>query len=200
MTDTEIGTRKSSGVAKAGLALGIVGTALGAMSGAGILGNGIFGCGCGTNKTVSELESKVAELKAMRYTDGVSIDLYKNIIAKSNEEDNKISALQTQTFAYIYDLDKRTALAEQAAVLNRQYDTMAREYQMTIMNNKVDAAIANINNKIDCCCEKNNMIVCFNKQLSELADASILSYVNSNFLPGQLKLPSSSITPPVQLA
>ena len=77
---------------------------------------------------------------------------------------------------------------------------MAREYQMTIMNNKVDAAIANINNKIDCCCEKNNMIVCFNKQLSELADASILSYVNSNFLPGQLKLPSSSITPPVQLA
>ena len=72
--------------------------------------------------------------------------------------------------------------------------------QFSVRGDIVDILPEFFNNKIDCCCEKNNMIVCFNKQLSELADASILSYVNSNFLPGQLKLPSSSITPPVQLA
>jgi hypothetical protein len=35
----------------------------------------------------------------------------------------------------------------------------------------------------------------FDKQLTELADASILSYVNSTFIPGTLKLPITSICP-----
>jgi hypothetical protein len=40
----------------------------------------------------------------------------------------------------------------------------------------------------------------YEKQISELSDAAILSYVNSNFLPGILKLPASNISPNVQLA
>ena len=35
----------------------------------------------------------------------------------------------------------------------------------------------------------------FERQLRELADASIISYINSNFLPGTLKLPITSICP-----
>ena len=69
----------SSGVAKAGLTLGIIGTALAALNGNG---NGILGLG--GNNTVEEayqsdiadLEAQIAELKSMRYTDQVVIDLY----------------------------------------------------------------------------------------------------------------------------
>jgi hypothetical protein len=41
------------------------------------------------------------------------------------------------------------------------------------------------------------MKIDFNKQFSELADAAIISYVNSTFIPGKLVLPASSICPPV---
>jgi hypothetical protein len=186
----------SSGVAKAGLTLGIIGTGLAALGGCmgngcnngGVLGN-LFGgnnnCRAEAQQTeIAALESQVAELKAMRYTDYVGIDLYKNIVATQKEEDEKISNLQGTLFAYIIDIDKRTALNDQAAKLNREYDTAARDYMFTILNNK-----------IDCCCEKAAMQAAFDKQLAELSDASIVSYVNSTFIPGTLKLPITSICP-----
>jgi hypothetical protein len=190
----EVNEKKhSSGVAKAGLTLGIIGTGLAAL---GMNGNGL-GSILNGNTTraeaeqsrISELESVIAELKSARYTDAVGMDLYKNIVAVSKEDDAKISALQSQLFGFVIDLDKRTALNAQAAELNRAYDNMARNYEMTILNNK-----------IDCCCEKANMKVDFNKQLGEITDCSILGYVNSNFIPGTLYLPAASITPPVTIA
>jgi hypothetical protein len=189
----------SSGVAKAGLTLGIIGTGLAALGNGGWAGNG-NGCGNGgilgglfggnncrveaQQNEIAALNSEVAELKAMRYTDYVGIDLYKNIVATQKEEDKKISDLQGTLFAYIIDIDKRTALNDQAAKLNREYDTAARDYMFTILNNK-----------IDCCCEKAAMQAAFDKQLAEISDASIVSYVNSNFVAGQLKLPITSICP-----
>jgi hypothetical protein len=187
----------SSGVAKAGLTLGIIGTGLAALGGGlggngcnngGLLGN-LFGSGrnCAVEAQQSEianLESQIAELKSMRYTDYVGIDLYKNIVATQKEEDKKISDLQGTLFAYIIDIDKRTALNDQAAKLNREYDTAARDYMFTILNNK-----------IDCCCEKAAMQAAFDKQLAELSDASIIAYANSTFIPGTLKLPITSICP-----
>jgi hypothetical protein len=184
----------SSGVAKAGLTLGIIGTGLSVLNGnlGNILGNVGWGFGNNRGNTVAEieqstiaaLESQIAELKSMRYTDYVGMDLYKNIIAASKEEDEKISNVQSQLFGFAIDLDKRTALNEQAARLNREYDTAARDYMFTILNNK-----------IDCCCDKMNMTTAFNQQINSLADASLLSYVNSTFVPGQLKLPITSICP-----
>lgn len=184
----------SSATAKAGLTLGIIGTGLAAL-GNGWGGNGVLGNLFGGNRTeaqqseIANLEAQVAELKSMRYTDYVGMDLYKNIISTQKEEDEKISNLQGTLFAYIIDLDKRTALNDQAAKLNREFDTAARDYMFTILNNK-----------IDCCCDKMNMQLCFNKQLDELSDASILSYVNSNFAATKQVIPASSICPPVQLA
>ena len=78
-------------------------------------------------------------------------------------------------YGFMIDLDKRTALNAQAL-----------EYENRITNNK-----------IDCCQEKVNMQMAFNKQLNELSDAAIISYVNSTFIPGKLVLPASSICPPV---
>ena len=56
-----------------------------------------------------------------------------------------------------------------------------------------------VNNKIDGCCDRMTMQAAYEKEISELADAAILSYVNSTFIPGKLSLPASSITPAVVL-
>lgn len=122
---------------------------------------------------ISELESRIAELKAMRYTDGVGIDLYKNIVAYSNAADAKIASNLKDVMSYIVELDKNVALNKQAT-----------DYQFVILNNK-----------IDCCCEKQRMQAEFDRCYNQLADNSILSYINSNFLSGTLKLPITSICP-----
>jgi hypothetical protein len=183
----------SSGVAKAGLTLGIIGTALGGLLAANNGGWGIGGLLGGGNgnvraeaeqSTIAALGAEVAQLRSMRYTDQVGIDLYKNIVALAKDEDNKIAGVQAALIQAVGDLDKKTALNEQAATLNRAYDTMARDYQMTILNNK-----------IDCLAKTTCMQAAFDRQLSGIADSSIVSYINSNFLPGQLKLPITSICP-----
>ena len=197
---------KNTGVSKAGLTLGIIGTSLAGLLAAnngGVgnwgLGGGLFG---GNNvaeaeqSRIAQLESQVAELKSMRYTDLVGIDLYKNIVAVAKEEDAKINDVQTKLFGYVIDLDKRTALNEQAQRLNREYDTMARDYQFALMDSKVNR----LSDKLDCCCEKQVMITNFNQQLNELADASIISYINSSFIPGVLRVPASAICPTVVTA
>jgi hypothetical protein len=174
----------SSGVAKAGLTLGIIGTSLAALNGG--VGNGTGLLGGLFNGNCAGKDSEIAELRSARYTDQVGIELYREIIAQAKEEDAKIRALQKDTFDFIIDLDKKTALNEQAQRLNREYDTMARDYMFTILNNK-----------LDCCCDKVNAQMAYNRELGELADASILSFVNSNFVPGSLIMPASSICPPV---
>jgi hypothetical protein len=172
----------SSGVAKAGLTLGIIGTGLAALGGSGVLG-GILG---GNNKN---LQSEVDILTAGKYTDDKFFDAYERLVAAKADSDARTAAVQAQLYGAVLELDKRTALNEQAQILNREYDSTVRDYMMTI-----------INNKIDCCCEKMTMQAAYEKQISELSDASIISYVNSNFLSGVLKLPASNISPNVQLA
>jgi len=172
----------SSGVAKAGLTLGIIGTGLAALG-----ANGGFGGLLGGNKSAIELEN--AQLRAEKYTDDSTFNLYQQIVATQNIAAAQNNALQAQLFNFMIDTEKKTALNEQAQKLNREYDNTVRDYMMTI-----------INNKIDCCQEKVNMQIGFNKELSELNDAAIISYVNSNFLSGILKLPASNISPNVQLA
>lgn len=172
----------SSGVAKAGLTLGIIGTGLAALGGGNGLFGGLFGGNAATFDVVEKyagMQSQIDQLKAQQYSDSNVFDLYKEIVKTGEAADAKIGAVQTQLYNAVLDLDKRTALNEQAARLNREYDATVRDYMMTI-----------VNNKIDCCCEKMAMKADYEKQISELADASIISYINSNFISRNLKITS----------
>ena len=173
----------SNGKANAGLALGIIGTALGAMNWSGYNGFGLgYNTGCfrdtdhycqSFDGKIGELEAQIAQLNAEKYTDKIGTEVYRAGVENYKELDNKINTNLEKLYSFVIDLDKRTALNAQAL----QYENIIT------------------NNKIDCCCDKANMQMAFNRQLGELADASILSYVNSNFLPGTLKLPITSICP-----
>jgi hypothetical protein len=177
----------SSGVAKAGLTLGIIGTALGAGLGNGGFLN-LFGQGC-SGKNTMDMTAEISQLKSERYTDYVGMDLYKNIVAFSNAEDAKIRDVQAQLSAFMVEIDKKVALNAQATELNRQYDMLAR-----------DAGFKLLEQKIDCCCDKASMRMDWLAEKECMNNASLISYVNSTFIPGSLKLPASSICPTVQLA
>lgn len=167
----------SNGKANAGLTTGIIGTSLagllwanGANGGNGLLG-GLFGGGNrGYSQTyegkIGQLEAEIAFLRGENYADKVANEVYKAL-------DEKISANMKEVYGFVIDLDKRTALNAQG---------LAYENQIT-------------NNKIDCCCDKMNIKFEYENKLRDLADAAIMTYVNSNFLPGTLKLPITSICP-----
>lgn len=120
----------SKGVAGTALGLGIAGT-VGLLSqfanGGGFFGgfgNCPRGYGEGPNvvtgdtRTISALESKIAKLESERYTDGVGIDLYKEIVAKSNANDAKIQANYIELAKAVAALDKQVAVDKQATVDN----------------------------------------------------------------------------------
>lgn len=138
----------SAGVGGTALGLGIAGTALWLLNGGngygngGVLGN-LFGnrCGCGNgeaglathdSRVISTLEAELARVNSERYADSIGIETYKEAIALSNKNDDKISANYKELAQFIAALDKQVAVDKQAmtdniAFLNHRIDEKARE-------------------------------------------------------------------------
>lgn len=166
----------SKGVAGTALGIGIGALGLTVLNGG--LGNLLGGWGLGNNGwnrngyyqtpegKIGQLESEIAYLQAENYADKVSSEVYRAL-------DSKIEANLEKLYGFVIDLDKRTALNAQGL-----------HYENIITNNK-----------IDCCCDKMSIKFDYENRLRDLADASIISYVNATFLPGTLKLPITSICP-----
>lgn len=174
--------RKSSGVAKAGLATGITGTALGAMNllgnGAGLLGNLMganamqtaacmapmgwvgYGCGCSKNIPVSrydaEKDARIAQLeteKALRDANTFT--------------DQKFIEL----YKYI-DGELRSIRDVQAAQAVKNQQT-ADSFQM-------------VTERMQCCCDKLETKICAEENARKCADNTIVNYVNATFYPKQV--------------
>ena len=120
----------TSNVASQGLGVwGAVGGGLGTLAlltQNGGFGN-IFGGGNNDTRTISALESKIAKLESERYTDGIGIELYKEIIKESNANDNKIQSNFIELSKAVADLEKRVAVERQQTVDN-----------FAFLNNKID--------------------------------------------------------------
>jgi hypothetical protein len=187
-TSTHDGVRyATNGKANAGLTLGIIGTSLAGLLATGMNGgNGIlpvFGGG-NANEKLATLQSRIAELESQRYTDAVGMSLYREIVGVAKDEDEKLRTVQADLLAVVANISKDAALNKQAS-----------DYQFALTNQKIDYEFALSNQRAECCCEKLNTKIDYTNQINELAQAAMLSYVNSNFIPGQLKLPITSICP-----
>lgn len=144
--------KEASGIAKAGLTTGIIGTTLGALNnngcGNGILAN-LFGnnCGCAGRTAgamagaelqyVSQLQAENAMLKSENYADKNSKEVYQQTLA-----DNK--SLRDEVFVYLKNLSDEAANNRvKVATLE-----VAAEKDKEIMQLKIDK----------CCCEMNGKI------------------------------------------
>lgn len=140
----------SKGVAGTALGLGIAGTVglLNQLAGGYGWGGGFFGGNRGVGaaaavgmadavashdtRVIGALESKIAKLESERYTDGVGIELYKEIIATSNKNDEKIQSNYIELAKAVAALDKQVAVERQSTVdnfafLNNRIDTTKNE-------------------------------------------------------------------------
>ena len=95
------------GIANAGLTTGIIGTALGALNGAGGL---LGGMGCANSAAINRYEaemmnelnakdSEIALLKSEAYTDKKLVEVYTNLDVKVNGVLDKIQAFKDEQYA-----------------------------------------------------------------------------------------------------
>jgi hypothetical protein len=188
-TSTHEGVRyATNGKANAGLTLGIIGTSLAGLMAAGGMGNGngvlpFFGNG-NCNEKIATLQSRIAELESQRYTDAIGMSLYREIVGVAKIEDEKLRTVQADLLAAVANISKDAALNKQAS-----------DYQFALTNQKIDYEFALSNQKSECCCDKLNSKIDFSNQINELSQAALLSYVQSTYIPGTLKLPITSICP-----
>lgn len=177
----------SKGLGGAALGLGIAGTVglLNQMNGGGLFGGGLFG---GNNAYTSAIpamvsslasnskdcdtrelackDAEIAKLKSEKYTDQVGIEVYREAMAASNKNDEKINANYKELAQFIAALDKQVAVDKQATTDN-----------INFLHNKID------------CTKKELRTEYIN------ADQRIYDYVNAHFVPGKLVMPLDKLCP-----
>ena len=154
----EIENRKSSGVAKAGLTTGIIGTALSSL---GLLGNGInTGSCCSEDHTVDrytlELQMKAAKLESEKTLLEADKNVNKKLVALYKDLTDKFDTVQK-------DLNTQ-------AVLNQK---TADSFQV------VTERITNMHQNLECKIDQES-------KDRRCADNTIVTYVNATFVPNQI--------------
>ena len=164
----QLESKHSSGVSKAGLATGIVGTSLGAINALGN-GMGLLGGLTGNNRgmcygpiscddefvtrydakkdaRIAELETQVALRDANTFTDQKFIELYKDSNARFNA------------------IEKQLCMQE-------------------VQNQKVADSIQMVQERSQCCCDALAKEIQNEREARKCADNTIVNYVNATFYP-----------------
>lgn len=175
-----MGEFASKGVAGSGLGLGIAGTALGVLNannGGGLLG-GLFGNNC--QNQVSALQSEIGQLKAEKYSDKNTADVY---TAMRNEVQTLSDRLLEK---YINPIAVEVA---QVQVRDARMEEQIKCIQKTQeLENRLIRA--ELNNRIDqCCCQTNNGLTMLNSAVAQLQ--STVGSITSTIIP------QTAICPPV---
>ena len=167
--------RHSSGVAKAGLATGVVGTTLGVLNGAG----GLLGWGgglLGGNPAMMASDNQFVN----RYEMGNQIDCTKQLM----EKDLKIAELNTE----VKLRDSNIYTDQKSLELYRYIDS-----QLNAINSNLSAqAVQNqatkdsfqiVNERIGCVKRELEDKICCETKARKCADNTLVSYMNATFYP-----------------
>ena len=178
-----MGEFASKGVAGSGLGLGIAGTALGVLNssncGNGLLG-GLFGNNNCQMNQVSMLQAEVSQLKAEKYADRNTADVYtalRNEVQGLSDRllDKYISPISQE----IAQIQVRDARMEEQIKCIQETSALREQLVREQLNRRID----------NCCCETNGRINQLNAQVFGLTQT--LNGITSTVIP------QTAICPPV---
>lgn len=172
--------RRSSGVAKAGLTTGIIGTSLGTL---GILGAGANGLGNILGRNTAQ---PVVVMENGGYPAGgcCSEDHYVNRyeleLQQSNAaKDSEIALLKANT----YNDQKAIELYK---YVDGRFQEFERELaRQAVVNQKTEDSFALVAKDVQCCCDKLQVQIDRERDDRRCADNTIITYVNGTFYPIQ---------------
>lgn len=175
----------SKGVAGAGLGLGIAGTALGLMNGAGWLGNmangvrTVNGAGC----VGSDM---AAAMLAANMTRGCCSPCAEYVTQREMELQQQLAVKDSQ----IALRDANTFTDQKSLELYRYIDGRLREIESTlgtqaVQNQATKDSFLMLQQQLGCCKEELTGAICRERDERKCNDNTIINYVNATFYPKQ---------------
>lgn len=172
--------RRSSGTAKAGLATGIVGTALGTL---GVLGAGANGIGNMFGRTNGVQPVVVMDTNNGYPAGGCcSEDHYVNryeleLQQKIAEKDSQIALRDANTYG------DQKMLEMYKYVDGELKDIRGELCRQAVVNQKTEDSFALVKKDLDCCCDKLAVQIARERDERKCADNTIITYTNATFYP-----------------
>ena len=164
---------ESSGVAKAGLTTGIIGTSLAGLmalggNGGGLLGGGLFGnnnAQMAAMGVLAEKDAKIAELTAQKYSDNQVAALYQATRSENEKLENRL-------MDYIKPLSQESASnRERVAVLESQMKSNAEiaDLREKLVRSELGAKIDTVAQTCGCgIAQLNNAVAGINNTLNQI--------------------------------
>ena len=168
--------RRSSGVAKAGLATGIVGTSLGTLGVLGALGNGA-GALLGRQQPVVMMENggypAGGRCSEDHYVNRYELELQQKLA----EKDAQISLRDANTYNDQKNLE-----------MYKYVDGRFREFEQAfaaqaVNNQKTADDVMRVQANLDCCCNELRDKICDERRERKCNDNLIVTYANATFYP-----------------
>lgn len=185
--------KKSSGVAKAGLTTGIIGTVLGTMGVLGAGANGLSGLLGGTQTqtvTPAVMPYTIPMTMPMVYSAPVATTVQPTCCCN---EDHVVDRYEASLQAAIAEKDTQIALRD-ANTYNDQknlemykyVDGRFREFEQAfaaqaVNNQKTADDVLRVQANLDCCCKELNNKICNESRERQCADNTIVTYANATF-------------------
>lgn len=204
--------KKSSGVAKAGLTTGIIGTTLGTL---GVLGAGANGIGNLFGPRTATNETTVVPMPVMPFN-GYANWGWGNGCCGNNtrnngccNEDHLVDRYEASLQAKIAEKDTQIALRD-ANTYNDQkniemykyVDSRFREFEQAfaaqaVNNQKTADDVLRVQQNLDCCCKELRDKICDERRERKCADNTIITYANATFYPKLIAgvTPTATTTP-----
>lgn len=169
--------RRSSGVAKGGLATGIVGTSLGTLGVLGALGNGatnLFGFGR-NNQPVVVMDGNGYPAGGCcsedHYVNRYELELQQKIA----EKDSQIALRDANTYG-----DQK--MLEMYKYVDGRFREFEQAFAAQAVNNQKTADdVLRVQANLDCCCKELRDKICDERRERKCADNTIITYANSTF-------------------
>lgn len=172
--------RRSSGVAKAGLTTGIIGTSLGALGVLGAGANGIGNLFGRSNQPMIVMDANNGYpvggcCSEDHYVNRYELDLQQQNAAK----DSEIALLKANT----YNDQKSLELYK---YIDGRFQEFERELaRQAVVNQKTEDSFALVAKDVQCCCDKLQVQIDRERDDRKCADNTIITYVNGTFYPIQ---------------
>lgn len=174
--------RRSSGVAKGGLATGIVGTSLGALNSMALLGAGATGLGnlMGRNNVCGAQPVVVMENGGYPAGGCCSEDHYVNRYEMNLVQEN--ASLKSD----IALRDANTYNDQKNLEMYKYVDGRFREFEQAfaaqaVNNQKTADDVMRVQANLDCCCKELRDKICDERRARKCADNTIITYANATF-------------------
>lgn len=180
--------RRSSGVAKAGLTTGIIGTTLGTL---GVLGAGANGIGNLFGRGVASQPVVVME-NGWGWNNGAFRD------GCACSEDRHVNRYELELQQKIAEKDSQIALRDantygdqKALEMYKYFDAQLKDVRselarQAVVNQKTEDSFVLAKQDLDCCCRRLEDKICDERRERRCADNTIITYTNATFYPKQV--------------